>query len=198
MAYKHKYISAIETERIAMELFDSDYHRAKENAISAFAVIKSSGIMYFGATDGKIYKALDETVTTEASNAAAQVSWSVLSGALNTGSFFNALKIKELSALFNSTSETATLTVKWGYETGDPLNSVNLAMKQVGYNLGDGHKLDDGITLSGLRPSYKTVRTLGRGNYFRYELSGSSAISYEIDGLSLKGKPSSQNQFGVK
>ena len=78
------------------------------------------------------------------------------------------------------------------------MNSVDLSMKQAGLNLGDGHLLGEGKKLTGLRPTYKVVRTLGRGNYFRYRLSGNSAISYEMDGLSLKGKPSSQKQFGVK
>lgn len=165
---------------------------------NGFVIVPNSGVLFMVSYDGKIYKCLDESVTAEASNSGSDVTWFIKSGALNTGSFFNALKIDKTSILYEAPKVSADIVFEWGYEVENPTSSVTLPILVQGIKLGEGHKLGEGLTLVPSKTSYQSVRTLGRGNYFRYRLSGSDAISYEISGISLWGKQSSQKSFGVK
>lgn len=153
------------------------------------------GTTYMGGFAGKVYECLVEDLYTEASEAGAVVEWKIASDALNLKSLSQIVQVTSMQVAIE-TGDTSTITVSYGYDHAGATNNVDFTTTVTGslwgsFNWGSG-------LWSGLKAAFKVIRLLGRGNYFRWALSGSDDADVRISGLTLKGRQQGQKSFEVK
>lgn len=160
---------------------------------NGFVYIPDKGL-YMAGYDGKIYKCLVEGTFTEASNGAAAPSWEVESDQLVLSSYIRGLQVQRANVLYRSRDD-GEMTFSWGYDSSG--TSKSTTMTPPGDVFGTSSLF--GIAqFSSEKAVNQPVFTLGRGNTFKWKLSGSGELDYRIHGVSLYGKQSGTKQSGVR
>lgn len=154
-----------------------------------------NGTLYFGGFAGDVYTALVEGTYTEASNGDSDITYSLQSDALNLRSLVGCLQVSRFSVA-TETAGTSTITINYGYDDAGTHRSIDFTTTVTG-SLWDTMVWDQDIW-SGNKAAFKNIKPLGRGNYFRYELTGTSNVDVRINGFTIYGRKQGQKSFGVQ
>lgn len=153
------------------------------------------GTLYMGGYDGKVYECLVEDLYTEASEAGANVSALLRSDALNMQKLAAIIQVVSANLAVETNSD-ATITFRYGYDGAGASKQLNVSLTVPG-SLWGTMLWGTGLW-SGAKVAFKNLRTLGRGNYFRYEVETSSAADVRMNGLTLYGRQQGTKNFEVK
>lgn len=160
---------------------------------NGFVYIPDKGL-YMGSYDGKIYKCLVEGTFTEASNSSTAVNWEIEADQLLLNSYIRGMQVQRATVMYRG-RDNGSMTFSWGYDSGGVSKSCTLTPP------GDvfGSSSLFGIAqFANDKAVSQPVFTLGRGNTFKWKLSGSGEVAYQIHGVSLYGKQSGTKSHGVR
>lgn len=159
---------------------------------NAFTVT-SDGQVYMGGYDGKVYKEFASNTYTEASNGSAAISWSVESDWITLDSLLSIKQVNRYNALYMN-RDSGTATFSYGYDFTDSLTTDVFSIVNPSAAIWDSSKWDQSFW-DGYRGRIQNNFVLGRGNVFKWKLSGSNAVSYRFSRVSLFGKEKGQKMF---
>jgi hypothetical protein len=154
-----------------------------------------TGTVYMLGYDGYVYKIDATEVYADASASGAPVTWTLESDWLTRGgSLVNAVKVDRLSIAYEA-RETGTMGYSYAYDFR-PLGTTNTFSIVTEGALWDAGLWDAGVwgTFTG-KIANKNI--LGRGDVFKYRLTGSSETQYSVYRTSLLGRDNTQKNFGA-
>lgn len=155
----------------------------------------NAGTVYMGGYDGKVYKLFAENTYTDASNSSAAVSWTVESDWMTLEQLLSMKQVNRANIL-HQTRDTGTMAFSYGYDYSPILTTKSFSIATSGAALWDT-AIWDADVWDGYTGKIKNIFTFGRGNAFKWRLSGSSQVSYDVSTVTLFGKNRSQRVFGV-
>lgn len=150
-------------------------------------------ITYMGGFDGKIYKQFATTTYTDASNSSTAISWAVESDWVTLERLLSVKQINRANIL-HMTRATGTITYSYGYDYNATLTAKSWSIASSTGALWDTAQWDSS-TWDGYNGHIKNIFLFGRGNAFKWKLSGSTAVSYEIAQVSHFGRSKSERVF---
>lgn len=150
---------------------------------------------YMGGYDGKVYKIFAPTTYADASNGGAAVSWAVESDWITLSQLLSVKQVQRMNIL-HQTRATGTMTLSYGYDGHWDFTSEAFSIADSDGAVWDT-ALWDTATWDGYHGHIQNISLLGRGNYFKWRLTGSSQVSYEVAGVSMFGKNKSERNYGV-
>jgi hypothetical protein len=147
------------------------------------------GTPYMIGYDGKIYKLNVSSTFTDASNASANVSWTMESDWMSLDSLIKVIQLQQFRALYQ-TRASGSLTLTYGYDFMGPNKTKTWSIAATG-SLWDTALWDAGVWAA-YTGKIGEALAANRGNVFKWRLSGSSAVDYQISKVALIGRHSSQ------
>lgn len=180
---------------IIWDLNNQCFLTAKTGFNANCMAITPQGTFYMGGYDGIVYQALVEDTYTEASNSGAAVTWNLQSDALNIQSLAKIVQVNDMGIALEA-NDSINITLNYGYDDAGTAASVTFTSSFPG-DTWDNYNWDEMIW-TGIKAAFKNVRPLGRGNYFRYELTGSSTVDTRISGIMLRGRQQGVKNFEVR
>lgn len=150
-------------------------------------------VVYMGGYDGKIYQLFKANTYTDASNSSANVSWKVDSDWITLEGLLSVKQVSRANIL-HQTRATGTMTFSYGYDFNDSLTQKSFSITTSTGALWDSAVWDSSVW-DGYNGKIVNIFNLGRGNVYKWRLSGSSAVSYDVSAVSIFGKNKSQRVF---
>jgi hypothetical protein len=156
--------------------------------------IAGDGTLYMMGYDGIIYKHNVTGTTTDASNAAATVSWYWDTDWLSSGSMLDITKVNWFNLAYMR-STTGTIAVYWAKD-GQGFNKSS-SFSLVGT---DGFVLGTSLLGTGrlggqVRSAIKNVPITSRGNVMKFRIAGANSVINTINGHSVVGTKHAQKHF---
>jgi hypothetical protein len=151
--------------------------------------------VYMGGYDGKVYKTFAASTYTDASNSSAAVSWTVESDWATLENLLGVKQVNRANVVFQ-TRASGTMAFSYGYDYAQTLTAKSFSIVQTGAALWDT-ALWDSANWDGYAGKIQNVFTFGRGNVFKWRLSGSTSVGYDVSKVSLFGKNKSQKVFNA-
>lgn len=160
---------------------------------NAYATTQS-GDLYAGAFNGKVYKKDVAGTYTDASNVGTAIAFSIESDWLNQAGYVDIVKLAKVVIAF-TTQAGGTMTFSYGYDRGlTQSKSFSIASSGATW---DVSKWDQSVW-GGYTVNLYPATTPGRGNLFKWKLSGNSTTgNYLVSGVSLFGRDDSQKNFSA-
>ncbi len=150
-------------------------------------------VTYMGGYDGKVYRQFALTTYTDASNSSTAVSWQVESDWVTISGLLSVKQVGRANIL-HQTRATGTLTFSYGYDYNESLTASAFSVATTSGAIWDSAQWDSSLW-DGYNGKIKNVFCFGRGNAFKWKLSGSSTVSYDVSLVTLFGKNKSQRVF---
>lgn len=158
-------------------------------------VATTDKVYYMGGYDGKVYRLIAPTTYTDASNGDAAVSWTVESDWRTLKGLLDVKQVNRANFV-HMTRATGTSTFSYGYDYASTLSTKTFSMATSGASLWDTAQWDIS-TWDGYTGRITNVFLQGRGNSFKWRLSGSSEISYDFSSVTIFGNNKSQRNFNA-
>jgi hypothetical protein len=158
-------------------------------------VVTGGNVPYMGGYDGKVYRQFAAGTHTDASNASEAVAFRVESDWITLGQLLSVKQVNRASILIK-TQGSGTMTFSYGYDYLSTLKDKTFSVATMTGALWDDAEWDD-AQWDGYNGAIKNITTYGRGNAFKWRLTGSSDVAYEVSQVSLFGKNKSQREFNA-
>lgn len=149
--------------------------------------------VYMGGYDGKAYRLFAPNTFTDASNSSANVSFKVDSDWITLEGLLSVKQVQRANIL-HQTRATGTMTFSYGYDFNEALTTVSFSIAQAGGALWDT-AIWDAAVWDGYSGRIANIFNRGRGNVYKWRLSGSSGVGYDVSSVSLFGRNKSQRMF---
>jgi len=162
---------------------------------NGFVAAFDNSDLFIAGHDGFVYKAMVEETTTDASEEGNNVVWSIESDEINLRKNIAIIKIEKVSISFK-TATTGSITFKWGYDRSGLPNSTGFSIIPFGDVYGTG--LYGTARYTSLKTTNKNINTLGRGNTFKYGLTGSGVTNTVISGFNFIGKQKGEKEYNAR
>jgi hypothetical protein len=150
-------------------------------------------VTYMGGFDGTIYRLFATTTYADASNSSTAVSWAVESDWITLERLLSLKQVNKASIL-HQTRATGTMTYSYAYDYNTTLTAKSWSIASATGAIWDTAQWDSS-TWDGYNGHIKNITLFGRGNAFKWKLSGSSQVSYDVSLISHFGRNKSERVF---
>lgn len=153
----------------------------------------ADNVTYMGGFDGKVYRQFAVNTYTDASNSGTATAWQVESDWITLSGLLSVKQVNRANIL-HLTRASGTMTFSYGYDYTGALTNKSFSITTTNGALWDVAQWDVAVW-DGYNGRIKNVLCAGRGNAFKWKLSGNSGVSYDVSLVTLFGKNKSQRLF---
>lgn len=142
--------------------------------------------------DGVIYKHDVEGTYTDANNQSASIDWKMESDWMNPTGLRSIIQVSDITLSY-LTQSSGSFTLDWGHDFVGPNNPTTISLQASGGVWDTG--LWGTMVWGSYSANFGTTHTSGRGNSFKWRLSGSGQVT--INKLTLFGRIYGQKDAGA-